>query len=200
MSDFYIKLKADTITPLEAMKWSSVVHKHLPSGVAIASENSTNGLYDKVTVDGFTEIIIPLSRDILQREFDSINSAWSALSPSGRYSIEISRTQNEKLNGTLNGLSIDGDSFNVLSTQLAKKQHERWVREKTSEGWRYGLKLSVEEKTHPLLRPWDQLPDQYKQLNHNDPDSFLNIIKDQGYSIISNKELDNLLKLLKNIL
>ena len=32
------------------------------------------------------------------------------------------------------------------------------------EGYRYGLKLNLKEKTHPAMRPWDDLPKEYRRL------------------------------------
>ena len=32
------------------------------------------------------------------------------------------------------------------------------------DGYRYGLKMSIEEKTHPAMRPWDDLPETYRRM------------------------------------
>ncbi len=41
----------------------------------------------------------------------------------------------------------------------ARAQHEQWLAQKAREGWRYGLVKDSQAKTHPLMVPYDQLPD-----------------------------------------
>jgi hypothetical protein len=36
--------------------------------------------------------------------------------------------------------------------------HESWMRQKAAEGWIYGPIKSPEARTHPCIRPFDQLP------------------------------------------
>jgi len=31
-------------------------------------------------------------------------------------------------------------------------------------GYRYGLNMSINEKTHPAMRPWDDLPESYQRM------------------------------------
>ena len=31
-------------------------------------------------------------------------------------------------------------------------------------GFRYGLNFSIKEKTHPAMRPWDDLPESYRRM------------------------------------
>lgn len=36
--------------------------------------------------------------------------------------------------------------------------HNSWMSRKLREGWRYGTEKSAEQKTHPCLLPWEELP------------------------------------------
>jgi hypothetical protein len=45
---------------------------------------------------------------------------------------------------------------------LAKKEHERWMKQKLDNGWRHAPKTNKEMKTHKCLLPWDKLP-RYEQ-------------------------------------
>jgi ppGpp synthetase/RelA/SpoT-type nucleotidyltranferase len=48
---------------------------------------------------------------------------------------------------------------------MAEMEHGRWVVERLQEGWTFGEKRNVVEKTHPSLVPWSQLPDTEKEKN-----------------------------------
>ncbi len=38
-------------------------------------------------------------------------------------------------------------------------QHEQWMAQKHAEGWTYGPERDSRSKTHPMLTPFDELPD-----------------------------------------
>jgi len=38
-------------------------------------------------------------------------------------------------------------------------QHEAWLEEKKAAGWQYGAVKDPDAKTHPLMVPYEQLPD-----------------------------------------
>lgn len=40
--------------------------------------------------------------------------------------------------------------------------HTRWAQSLAEHGWSYGIAYSKENKTHPMLLPWEQLPKSYK--------------------------------------
>ena len=35
-------------------------------------------------------------------------------------------------------------------------------------GYRYGLNMSADKKTHPAMRPWDDLPSTYQRMPYID--------------------------------
>ena len=47
---------------------------------------------------------------------------------------------------------------------LTAMKHNRWIDEKLSEGWRYGLEFSEESKTDPRLQPYHQLTNKLKNI------------------------------------
>jgi len=47
---------------------------------------------------------------------------------------------------------------------ITAMRHNRWVSERVSNGWRYGLKLNEEEKTDPRLRPYHELTEKIKNI------------------------------------
>lgn len=40
-----------------------------------------------------------------------------------------------------------------------RSQHEQWLAQKTRDGWRQGAVKDTAAKTHPLMIPYDQLPE-----------------------------------------
>ncbi len=50
--------------------------------------------------------------------------------------------------------------------KIAKMEHERWLNELLSKGWTYAPgKKDVEKKTNPYLVPWEQLPEEIKEID-----------------------------------
>lgn len=43
-----------------------------------------------------------------------------------------------------------------------EKSHKRWAKEKVAKGWVYGPVRNVEEKRHPCLVPYEQLPEEQR--------------------------------------
>lgn len=52
-----------------------------------------------------------------------------------------------------------------LLEKLAETAHRVYCAGKARDGWRYGPKRSEEKKTHPLLVPYNDLPEMYKEAN-----------------------------------
>ena len=47
--------------------------------------------------------------------------------------------------------------------RLAQMEHERWMRERISQGWKYGEPRDTARKIHPGLRDWSHLSDAEKE-------------------------------------
>lgn len=43
------------------------------------------------------------------------------------------------------------------------KQHDQWMAQKQRDGWVYGEKKDEKKKTHPMLVPFEQLPEMEKR-------------------------------------
>lgn len=50
----------------------------------------------------------------------------------------------------------------ALSEDLARNTHELWAKQRMRDGWRYGPKRDDDRKEHPMLRPYDELPESEK--------------------------------------
>lgn len=202
----YIKLVSDDhITVSDGRLWFKTVLATAPKGALTSIESlDLNGqpVSTRMVRRSYkdkTEFIIPLMRDMLPSELERVAEAWKRVSPPGNFSIAINPTQDQKLNQAVAGLSLPQDEYQALCAQLAQVQHAGWMREKGAEGWSYGAVLSLKNKTHPLMRPWADLPEQYRDVNTKNPENFLNFINSQGFAVVKQSELGSLLKILRDI-
>jgi hypothetical protein len=67
---------------------------------------------------------------------------------------------------------------------LAKLEHQRWMREKLAEGWKYGEPRDDERKIHPDLRDWDHLSDADKDKDRNTVRALSATLHNAGYQIL----------------
>ena len=59
--------------------------------------------------------------------------------------------------------SIKGVEFSLDNPDApASAQHEAWLKDKISEGWKYGEVKDPEKKEHPCCVPYDELPIEQK--------------------------------------
>ncbi len=202
----FIKLvSTEHLGVADARQWFKCVLAKAPAGVMTHIDSiDINGQPTQTrlvrrSVGESTELIVPLLRDLLPTEVEAIAAAWRQVSPVGSFTITTNPTQSQKLNQSMNQLSIPNDEYQMLCLQLAKVRHDGWMREKGSEGWRYGPVLNLQAKTHPLMRPWDDLPEQYKDVDSRNPEQFLTFLNNQGYAVVKQSELGALLKILRDI-
>ncbi|MEM2695607.1 MAG: RyR domain-containing protein [Thermoproteota archaeon] len=64
---------------------------------------------------------------------------------------------------------------------LAKALHDRWMEEKLRQGWTYGPVKNIEKKTHPDLIPYEDLPEDKKELDRMYIRDFLKILDNAGF-------------------
>lgn len=50
---------------------------------------------------------------------------------------------------------------------LSAEEHNRWMNEKISEEWKYGKKRDDQNRIHPLIVPWEKLPEVEKDKDRN---------------------------------
>lgn len=104
---------------------------------------------------------LPLTRDLLPNEVQRIVAAYAAVAPDLDFDVETSETRFEPTEAV--GIN-DADTDQIArGTALAKAGHATWMHDRLAAGWRFGIRFSTQAKTHPLLRPWEQLPDRFRQ-------------------------------------
>ncbi len=70
-----------------------------------------------------------------------------------------------------------------LMEAMAKNVHEIWARTRISQGWRYGEERNDRLKLHPMLVPYEELPEEEKIYDRNTSAETLKFILKSGFSI-----------------
>lgn len=74
-----------------------------------------------------------------------------------------------------------------LVEQIARNVHEVWAQKRLSQGWTLGPERSDKLKTHPSLRPYDELSEQEKDYDRNTAIGTLRMVMKLGFSIQKNE-------------
>lgn len=70
------------------------------------------------------------------------------------------------------------DDLDNVTERLSQYLHEKNLAEKIDAGWSYGENFSFEDKTSPLLIPWDRLPSEHKKLRPDIVNKVIDLITD----------------------
>jgi RyR domain len=177
--------------------WYSCVLRTAPSGmVRVVPTTDDEGRPRTVQlvhrkIDKQHCYLVPLTRDLREAEVEPIVRRFALLQPKLDFEVETNET---KLVAKDYGeIPLDSAKHVALCMALAKQQHEDWMRERSDAGWRYGIRYNQQAKTHPLLQPWDQLPERHRKPNVNLPQLLLQLLNSHGYAVLHREDLDRLL-------
>ena len=70
-----------------------------------------------------------------------------------------------------------------LVEKMSKNVHEVWAETRIKQGWKYGEQCNDELKTHPCLIPYEELPEEEKEYDHNTSIGTLKLIMKLGFKI-----------------
>ena len=79
------------------------------------------------------------------------------------------------------------EELNPLLEAMAKNVHEMWAQERINQGWTYGEKRDDNQKHHPCLVPYEDLPEEEKVYDRNTSVETLKLILKLGFEISSHK-------------
>lgn len=54
--------------------------------------------------------------------------------------------------------AINGVRFHLTADRSPEDSHNSWMKQKSDEGWVWGLNKDAEKKTHPCMVPYGDLP------------------------------------------
>ena len=195
----YIRLITKEILKKREIKtWRNCVNEASPSGVvAVFQITDDHGRLKSVYMI-HTETktkqhcySIPLTRNLSGHEVQKIVNCFAEREPDLDFDIETNEVRLEK--NERESISINDAQHIAICHALAKSRHAKWMGDRLKSGWRYGIEFDSIEKTHPLLRPFEQLPDEFKKPDMESPQAIIDLINQQGYVIISKEELESLL-------
>lgn len=75
------------------------------------------------------------------------------------------------------------DIYQKMCDELEVKLHNRVMDKKSALGWKYGDKFNPHTKESPLMRPYHELPEDYKIKNGKIFNDVLDILKKNGFNI-----------------
>ena len=165
MQDFYILQRTPKVLDAgEIRRWYITVDMLAPDNI-IMGDDETNSFILATQVDELL-YIIPLVRHLTEEEAERIVEGYMSVS---EHDFEIETSNVYRANADFGhpfetDYQISVEAKNVLKDAYARQRHNAWIQEKMHDGYRYGLKMSIEEKTHPAMRPWDDLPETYRRM------------------------------------
>ena len=75
------------------------------------------------------------------------------------------------------------EELNPLLEAMAKNVHEVWAQTRIAQGWQYGPERNDGEKRHPMLIPYEELPEDEKVYDRNTSVETLKLILKLGFKI-----------------
>lgn len=85
-------------------------------------------------------------------------------------------------------IHFDSEKDGLLIERLAEMEHERYLAERKSEGWKFGELKDDIKKTNPNLVPFSELREEVKEYNRNEVKKIPDILADAGFRIVKNAE------------
>ena len=133
---------------------------------------------------------IPLLRDATSDEITAIINDFTHACDS---EFKVSATTSDHGIEIKTDIEVDHEPLLNLCTKWAKAKHDDWRKNKEDSGWRYGPTVSKTNRTHPLLRAWEEIPAEYRKVDTSAAQELLDLLKDSGYVLIRSDDLNNLL-------
>lgn len=204
--DRYISLVVEHALDLDMVKtWYGVATEKAPYGVITVipmvdndgEPQSVRLVHRKMKQGHF--YMIPITRDLTEGEVERIVDAMTEEARDIDFDIEATVIPTQLSKPDRPSISVDQQKYADVAMAWAKKQHEDWLKSRTDAGWRYGQVVSLAKKTHPLIRPWDELPARYKSVDLDGPQKLLDLLGQHGYVVVSKDDLDAVMRLMRQL-
>ena len=79
-------------------------------------------------------------------------------------------------------IKLNDELVEVLE-KVARNTHEVWAEGRINEGWVYGEVMSRENKTHPCLIPYEELPESEKEYDRRTSTQVVKTLMALGYKV-----------------
>ena len=192
MIDHYISLATDEELDRPMIRaWFHAVRDHTPKGVLATTPVDGKAVQlVRSKTENEIKYSVPLTRDLTEKEVTDIVDAFSYHTD---VDFKISASTSVSKHDFKTEVEVAHDPMLNLCTTWAKKKHENWRKDKEGDGWRYGPTVSKQNKTHPLLRAWEELPETYRKVDTKPAQELLDLLRDEGYVLVHKDDLDHLL-------
>lgn len=139
-----------------------------------------SGFYHVETRRQQHEYVIPLVRDLTMKEGHDLAHKLHAQFTDVNWILDYSQHAHQ--------LPVPqiSDPYNLqdILDVWGKAQHDAWQQDLLERGWRYGVKMSQSQKTHPWLQPWESLPQVARARNMQAVEKLIDVLKHAGYQIV----------------
>ena len=165
MQDFYILQRTSTVlNAQEIRRWYITVDMLAPDNIIMGDDETNNFML--ASQDKELLYIVPLVRHLTEDEAERIVEGYMRVS---EHDFQIETSNVYRANADFGhpfetDYQIAVEAKNVLKDAYARQRHNSWIQEQMDLGFRYGLNFSIKEKTHPAMRPWDDLPESYRRM------------------------------------
>lgn len=75
-------------------------------------------------------------------------------------------------------------SFDETLEYIAKAVHNRWMAGRIDQGWKYGPTRDDHKKEHPGIVPYNELPEEEKEVDRQTVKATLSYLIEKGYEIV----------------
>jgi hypothetical protein len=180
----------EKLSTSEAKQWFQCVKTQLPSGLIGSttlyskSDLKPSSFWCRKLRTGKWCYHVPLVRDLDSSEIHQLVECWNKAYPKGDFLVDY--TQNPQ--PAPGPQRLEQGKIQEVLDSWAKAQHNTWMENLLNKGWKFGLKLSTQHRTHPLIQPWEQLPTYAREKNLQAVESLLEILGSQGYTITQKLE------------
>ena len=165
MQDFYIQQRTSkTLNADEIQRWFFTVVMLGPQGILMGDDETAEFMLAAQQEDYIYRI--PLSRLLTAEEAERIVEGYMRVTEHD-FQIETSnvyRADADFGHPFESDIQMEEGARNILQQTYARQAHNEWIKEMMSKGYRYGLNMSVNEKTHPAMRPYDDIPENYRNM------------------------------------
>jgi len=165
MQDFYIQQRTSkTLNADEIQRWFLTVEMLAPDGIVAGDDNTCE--FVLATQDNDLLYRIPLVRHLTSQEAERIVEGYMRVTEHD-FNIETSnvyRADADFGHPFETEIQMEQGAQDILKDTYKRQEHNEWIKGMMDKGYRYGLNMSINEKTHPAMRPWDDLPESYQRM------------------------------------
>ena len=165
MQDFYIQQRTERYLDADQIqRWYLTVEMLAPPGVI--KDDDQTGNFVLALQDNELLYRVELVRHLTAEEAERIVEGYMRVTEHD-FQIETSnvyRAEADFGHPFESDIQMEEGARNILQQTYARQAHNEWIKEMMSKGYRYGLNMSVNEKTHPAMRPYDDIPENYRNM------------------------------------